>query len=565
TQDETNTVVEVEINNDDIKKSELSPFPNVIVTEDQEPKKKFSMIRRSILIFGIILAMFMISLNTTVIAPAMSIITTDLTNNISLQTWIATAYLLAFNISMPLSGKFSDIFGRKPILVFGVFIFFIGSLINALTPNMQGLIAGRTVQGLGGGCVMTIAYVLVPDLAPLHLRPRFQSGLTVIYGLASVVGTLIGGVFVQKLSWRWDFWLNLILGGVALLIIIVLLEEPTVIQKTSFTSKLKRIDYLGTLFVIFFVGCLLIALNFGQSYGWSNPHSFGPFIGAGISLIGLIIVEGWVAAEPLLPPEIILNPAITIFYFYIICIGLGFIATLYYGPILFQSVFGADSTESGIHLVPYMGCLIVASVGSGFALPHFPYMKFYLMLASICNIIGFGLFRLVNENSSWAQQSCYFMLCGFAFGLSQQNTIMGVQTVADKKLIAVATSLTNFFMMLSCSVGVAICQTLYGLFLSHELSLVDPEILSVAHQYGADTNYLYLKNMPDETQPPMIHAYMQALRNVFYMPLVAAAVGVICALGAKNTRFGGSKKNNSGNPKDINELEKVLSTGSIIG
>ncbi|KAI9490679.1 major facilitator superfamily domain-containing protein [Zychaea mexicana] len=552
--EETNTIVDVEINayggDDDIsnKKAELQQHPPT------DPGR-FAGFRRGLLIFGIVLAMFMISLNTTVIAPAMSIITTDLTDDVSLQTWIATAYLLAFNSSQPLSGKFSDIFGRKPILIFGIFVFFAGSLINALTPNMQGLIAGRTVQGLGGGCVMTIAYVLVPDLAPLHLRPRFQSGLTVVYGLASVVGTLIGGAFVDKLTWRWDFWLNVILGGTALIIVTLLLKEPTKIENTSFFAKLKRIDFLGVILVISFVCCLLLALNWGRAYGWSSGHSLGPFIAAAVSLVGLIVVEGWVAAEPLLPPEIILNPAISIFYLYIICLGLGFIGTLYYGPIMFQAVFGADSTGSGIHLIPYMACLIVASIGSGLVLPLFPYVKFYLMLASVCNIIGFGLFYTVNENSSWAQQSCYLMLCGFAFGLSQQNTIMGVQSAADKKYIAVATALTNFFMMLACSIGVAICETMFQLFLAHQLSTIDPDTLAVAHEYGADSNYLYLKNMPADTQQPLIHAYMNALNKVFIMPLVAAGVAVICAFAAKNTRFGASENKAAATTND----EKVLS------
>lgn len=158
-------------------------------------------------------------------------------------------------------------FCRKPVLLFGIFTFFIGSIVNAASPNIDALIAGRTVQGLGGGCVMSMAFIIIADMAPLHLRPRFQSLLIVVYGLASVVGPLVGGAFVDKVTWRWDFWLNVILGGVALILVFFLLKETSKVENTSLRKKLQRIDWLGTIVVIGFICCLLLALNWGQSYG----------------------------------------------------------------------------------------------------------------------------------------------------------------------------------------------------------------------------------------------------------------------------------------------------------
>lgn len=148
----------------------------------------------SLLITGIVLAMFMMSLNSTVVAPAMSIIAAEL-DGLESQTWIATAYLVALNSFQPLSGRFSDIFGRKAVLMFGVVLFFVGSLVNALSTSINMLIAGRTVQGFGGGGVMSMTYIIITDIAPVHLLPRFQSMLAVVYGLASVVGPLLGKFF----------------------------------------------------------------------------------------------------------------------------------------------------------------------------------------------------------------------------------------------------------------------------------------------------------------------------------------------------------------------------------
>ncbi|ORY96855.1 major facilitator superfamily-domain-containing protein [Syncephalastrum racemosum] len=499
--------------------------------------------------------MFMVSLNTTVIAPAMSIIATDM-DALAEQTWIATAYLLAFNSSQPLSGKFSDIFGRKPVLLFGIFTFFIGSIVNAVSPNIDALIAGRTVQGLGGGCIMSMAFIIIADMAPLHLRPRFQSLLIVVYGLASVVGPLVGGAFVDKVTWRWDFWLNVILGGVALILVFFLLKETTKVENTSLRKKLQRIDWLGTIVVIGFICCLLLALNWGQSYGWKDAHALGPFIAAGVALILLIIIEGWIAPEPLLPRQVILDPGVFVIYLYIACLGVAFIGTLYYGPILFQSVFGADSTNSGVRLIPYMVMLIIASVSSGYVMNRFPYIKFYIVLAAVLNIIGYGLFFTVNENSTWAQQACYLMFCGFAFGLSQQNTMVGVQSAAAPEFMAVATALNNFFLMLGASVGVAVYETLFSEFLQAQLKGVDAETLALAQQYGATSNYLYIRNMPTESQPPILHAYMEALHDVFILPLGAAGICVICACFMKNTRFGQS---NAKAEKEAEEISKVES------
>ncbi|KAI9483665.1 MAG: major facilitator superfamily-domain-containing protein [Benjaminiella poitrasii] len=524
-------------------------------TSANEPnfKTRKELIQFSIVIVGIIFAMFMMSLNSTVVAPAMSIIATDL-NALEQQTWIATSYLVAVNSFQPLSGKFSDIFGRKTVFMFGIIFFFLGSLINALAKNINMLIAGRTIQGFGGGGVMSMAYILVTDVCPINLRPRFQSMLAVVYGIASVVGPLLGGAFVDHASWHWDFWLNVILAGVAFLIILFYLKESQDIKGTSFTDKLKRIDWLGSIFSIGFIVCLLLALNWGASYGWSSAHSIGPFVGAAVSLIGLIVSEGWIAKEPLLPGRVLLNPPVTMVYGYMLCLGLTFTGTLYFGPIYYQSVFGANSTESGLRLIPFMVCLIGGSVGCGILLQKYPNTKYYLVVGSACNLLGYGLFYTVNENSSWGQQAGYLAFCGFSFGLSQQNAILTVQSCVKAEDIAVATSSNNFFMMLASSVGIAIYQVLYQIFLLDEFKNLPVEVLATANQYGALRNFLYIREMPLEVQKPVIHAYSEALHNVFILPIAAAALGFIFTLFFKNVRYGVPLANGVARKSDVESV-----------
>lgn len=351
-------------------------------------------------------------------------------------------------------------------------------------------------------------------------------------------GFKLGGAFVDHASWHWDFWLNVILSAIAFVIMVFFLHDPKDNEQTSFLSKIKRVDWLGTLFSSSFIVCLLLALNWGNSYGWSSAHSIGPFVAAGVSLIALIYVEGYVATDPLLPASVMLNPDVIIVYSYMFCLGLTFIGTLYFGPVLFQSVFGANSSESGIRLIPFMVCLIAGSLGGGFMIRSFPRVKIYLIVGAACNVLGYGLFYTVNENSSWGQQAGYLAFCGFAFGLSQQNAILTVQSSVDKKDMAIATSSNNFFMMLASAIGIAVYQTMYGSLLKEEFAKLPLDILAKANSYGSLKNFLFIRNMPLEIQVPVIHAYYDALHKVFVLPIAVAAVGFILSLFLKDVRYG---------------------------
>ncbi|ORY99030.1 major facilitator superfamily domain-containing protein [Syncephalastrum racemosum] len=512
---------------------------------------------RAILFGGVILTMFMVSLNATVVAPAINIIATDL-DAAQDQTWIATAYLVAMNSTQPLAGKFSDIFGRKPLVLLGLPLFIFGSLINALSPNIQGLIAGRTVQGLGGGLLMSMLFIIVTDLVPPKSRPRFQSMLSVVFGLASVVGPLIGGAFVDKLTWRWDFWLNIIIGGICFVIIVLFLKEPVSFSSSSsLKSKVKRIDWFGSFFSVCFICCVLIALSWGPAYGWRDKHTAAAFACAGATLVLLIGVETWFAPEPLFPAAVVMNPQVLILYFYIMMLGISFMGALYYGPVLFQSVYGASSIESGVRLIPYMAFLIIGSLSSAELISRIPYVKLYILIGAGLNILGWGLYFTITENSSWAQQACYLVFCGkcvvydnsaeqlifdgmslgLAFGLSQQNVILGVQSATKKEYIAVATAL----------VGLVWKQTNFALMFANSIAQfvsLSEDTKAVANQYGALKNYLYIRNLPKQYQPAVIKCYMNSMHYIFCMSLGFTVVAFIVALFIKWVRIFPKKPKN---------------------
>ncbi|KAI8142507.1 major facilitator superfamily domain-containing protein [Fennellomyces sp. T-0311] len=540
----------------------ISKPPTVVMEDDFDgpplPQTRVERIRFATLIIGLNLSIFVVALNNTIVSPALSMIATDL-DALDKQMWIPTAYTVALNTSQPLAGKFSDIFGRKPVLLFGQILFLVGAIVSAASPNVQGLIAARTVQGFGAGSIMSMVFIVTADISPFIWRPRLQALISVIFGIASVVGPIIGGAFVDNVSWRWGFWLGTILDGIALVIVFLLFYETTFVRQESILEKFKRIDFLGVLFSASFVTCLLLALNWGPMIGWDGGHVIGSFVACGVSLVALIAVEGWVAKEPLMPAEVMLDPKVYYFYIYMTFLGVGFIGTLFFGPILYQTVFAANSIESSVRLIPYMACLMIGSVLSGVMLRYIPYFKYYIIAAGLSSVLGFGLFQLVDENSNWGMQAGFLTFCGLAVGLSQTNCVLGVQTAAKKKYLAVATSLTTYFMLLGAAVGVCIFQVVFLTVARNNFKSVDPAILSIAQQYGALSNYLYVRNIPGDAQGTIIHVYMQAINKVFLVPLAISAASVVCALLIRDIRYGLPGDNISARKElgDTDDLEKT--------
>jgi hypothetical protein len=218
-------------------------------------------------------------------------------------------------------------------------------------------------------------------------------------------------------------------------------------------------------------------------------------------------------------------------------LGLTFTGTLYFGPIYFQSVFGATSEQSGIRLIPFMVCLIGGSIGSGILIRKITNVKIFLVVGAASNLLGYGLFYTVNEHSTWGQQAGYLAFCGLAFSFCMQNCILSVQKSVDPKYMAIATSTNNFMMLLASSVGIAIYQLLFEIFLKRELLKLEPQELALAAQYGALDNFLYIREMPAADQVPLVHAYSQALHTVFIMPLCAAGLGFVLTLFTKNVHY----------------------------
>ena len=314
--------------------------------------------RRVLVIIGaLMLGMFLAALDQTVVATALPTIVGDL-HGASHLTWVVTAYLLSSTVSTPLWGKLGDQYGRKVFFQASIVIFLVGSALSGLSQSMLELIVFRALQGLGGGGLMVGAQTIVGDVVSPRDRGRYMGLFMAMFGVTTVIGPLIGGLFVEYLSWRWIFYINVPVGAVALVV--------TALALPGALSRVHRvIDYLGTALLALAATALVLFTSLGgTSYPWGSPFIVGLGVG-GVVLAGLFLWAERRAAEPVIPLKLFGNRVFTSASAIGFVVGFAMFGALTFLPLFLQIVKGVSPTESGVRLFPMMGGLLVASIGSG--------------------------------------------------------------------------------------------------------------------------------------------------------------------------------------------------------
>ncbi|HET7274991.1 MAG TPA: MDR family MFS transporter, partial [Longimicrobiaceae bacterium] len=306
---------------------------------------------------GLLLAMLLAALDSTIVATALPTIVGEL-GGLDRLAWVVTAYLLAQTIATPLYGKLGDLYGRKIVLQTGIVIFLLGSILCGMSGSMGQLILYRFIQGLGGGGLMVTTQAVVGDIVPPRERGRYQGIFGAVFGVSSIAGPLIGGYFTTELSWRWIFYINVPLGALALGVIAVTLPRRP--------DRVKHaIDYLGTALLATTLSSLVLLMDLGgNAYAWSSPLILA--LGAVViaSLGGFLLVEAR-ASEPVLPLRLFANQTFAVTSAIGLVVGVAMFGSVTYLPLFLQVVNGATPTGSGLQMVPMMGGMLVTSIGSG--------------------------------------------------------------------------------------------------------------------------------------------------------------------------------------------------------
>jgi EmrB/QacA subfamily drug resistance transporter len=468
------------------------------------------------LIFGaLLLVVLLASLDQTIVATALPTIVGEL-GGLAHLSWVVTAYLLASTITGPLYGKFGDLYGRKTTLQVAIVIFLIGSILCGIAQNMPELIAFRAVQGLGAGGLITTTIAVVGDIIPPRERGRYQGIFGAVFGVSTIVGPLLGGFFVDNLSWRWIFYVNLPIAAAALLVIGAVFHSRT--ERVE-----HKVDYAGAALLAGGLSCIVLFTSLGgTTFAWDSTESIALIV-LGVVLLAVFLLVERAASEPILPPDLFRNRIFTVTSAVGFIIGLALFGSVTYLPVFLQVVKGRSPTSSGLQLTPMMAGLLVTSIVSGRLISKFGRYRPFPIAGTAIMTVGMYLLSRLDVHSSGTYASLSMLVLGLGLGMVMQVLVLAVQNAVDFRNMGVATSGSLLFRQVGGSIGIAIFGAIFSNRLHGELVRHLPQGVHVPKTVSP----ALIRNLPLRVRTGYADAVAAALHPVF---VVASIVAVFAFL-----------------------------------
>ncbi len=481
---------------------------------------------RIIVTIGLMLGMSLAALDTTIVGTALPSIVGKL-GGITLYSWVFSAYLLTSTTTVPIYGKLADLYGRKPLFLFGTALFLLGSAASGAAQSMEQLIIFRAIQGLGAGAVLPIVLTIIGDIFELKERARVQGLFSGVWGLSSIVGPAIGGVIVDHFSWRWVFYINIPFGLLSAFLLIISLQEHVERKKHS-------LDYLGTVTLTGGIVALLFAtLQGGTSWAWDSLPSIGLFAIAAILLV-LFLIQERRAAEPILPLTLFNNRIIAIASIGGVILGVVMFGLTSYVPLFVQGVKGGTATSAGITLGPLLLAWPIAATLSSRIVIRYGY-RFTTVVGAILEAVGVGIVALFNVDTSLPLIICAMAITGTGLGMLSTAFVLSVQNAVPWNLRGVATASTQFFRTIGGTVGVAIMGTILNAQMATRFAPIFARFAGTVARLPksvAPANVLLTPNvrasLPHDFLYQLQVALSQSLFWVYTLIFVLALIGLAC-------------------------------------
>ncbi|KJV26566.1 MDR family MFS transporter [Pantoea sp. SM3] len=490
--------------------------PKTLVPHSGSGEERLPSVR--LLMGALMLVMLLSALDQTIVSTALPTIVGEL-GGLDRLSWIVTAYMLASTIVVPLYGKFGDLFGRKTVLQISVILFLIGSALCGLAQNMEQLIFTRALQGLGGGGLMVVSMAAVADIIPPAERGKYQGLFGGVFGLATVVGPLLGGFIVQHASWRWIFYINLPLGLFALLII-------NAVFKADNKRKPHEIDYPGAVCLsLALVGITLFTSEGGTLRAWSDPQLWCILAFGLVGVIGFIYEErrAW---EPIIPLGLFRNRSFSLSSLMAFIVGMSLFGSVTFLPLYLQVVKGSTPTEAGLQLLPLMGGLLVTSIISGRIISRTGRYRLFPIGGTLLATVGMALMTTLTLQSSLWQIYLYACVLGMGMGMVMQVLVLAVQNSVTPDSIGVATSSVTLFRSVGGSIGVA----LFGAMFSHVLTSGLTELVEKGDVLPTTLDPNAVHHLPYDVQQAYLQVFSAAVHAAFQMAAVVMALAFILSL-----------------------------------
>jgi EmrB/QacA subfamily drug resistance transporter len=522
-------------------------------------EKQGLMTHRQILfvIFGLMAGMFLSSLDQTIVGTAIRTIGDDL-HGLDHQAWVTTAYLICSTIATPIYGKLSDLFGRRPLFIIAIVIFLVGSAAASFSTSMYMLAAFRGLQGLGAGGLMALPLTIMGDILAPRQRAKYQGYFLAVFGISSVIGPLIGGLFAGAnqilfiTGWRWVFLLNVPIGVVALVIVGVFLHIPGQKRKENI-----RIDWWGAIFVIVAAAPLLLVAEQGRTWGWGSPVAWVCYVLGGLGIVAFIVAERMMGDAALIPLKLFKSRTFSVATVLGVFVGFGMFGALLTVPLFLQLVNGSTPTESGFQMLPMILGLMISSIVSGQIISRTGKYKMFPPIGTAFMILGFAWFTQVTYDKPWWYLSIGMVLVGLGLGQLMQTLTIASQNSVGPRDIGVATSSSTFFRQIGGTLGTAVLFSVLFSRLSTTIpeafkdktlaanqakALADPKVLAdpnnatllgllkkgpeaIGNALNGDT--AFLNHSAEALKAPFLAGFSNATVTVFTIALVVVSAAFV--------------------------------------
>ena len=508
------------------------------------------------MIFGaLFLVLLLAALDQTIVSTALPTIVGEL-GGLTHLSWVVTAYLLSSTVVTPLYGKFGDLHGRKVVLQVAIVVFLVGSALCGLAQNMVQLIVFRGLQGIGGGGLIVITIAVIGDLIPPRERGRYQGLFGAVFGLATIIGPLLGGFFVDHLTWRWIFYINLPTGVLALAVIAAALPARP-------SGRGHAIDYPGAALLSFALTAIILVTSLGgNTFPWDSAFVYGMGAAAAVSLVAFVAVEAR-SREPILALSLFRNRIFTLTSAVGLIVGLALFGSVTYLPIHLQLVKGESPTGSGLQLMPMMLGMLVTSVVSGRLISRFGRYRPFPIAGTVLMTIGLMLMSRISKDMSVWETSADALVLGLGMGMIMQVLILAVQNSVDYEHLGVATSGATLFRAIGGALGVA----MFGAIFAHVLQAELTAVLPAGSDIPAAAGPAALQALTPELRGLYLDAIETALQLVFRVAAAIAAVGFLLTLGLREVPLRGMEPEGLSEsfsmPRDatsLEELERIVTT-----
>ncbi|GAA1973659.1 MDR family MFS transporter [Microbacterium pumilum] len=486
--------------------------------------------RRIWIIFSALIAgMLLSSLDQTIVSTAMPTIVGQL-GGVEHQVWITTAYLLATTIVMPIYGKFGDVLGRRRLFLVAIALFTLASVGCAFASDFWMFVIFRAMQGLGAGGLMILSQAIIADIVPASERGKYLGPLGAIFGLSAVAGPLLGGFFVDQLTWQWAFYINIPVGIAAFVIALFALTLPD--KKAT-----KPLDILGIVFLSAATTCLIFFTDFGgdKDFGWSSPATWSWGVGLLVAVAAFIFTEAK-AKDPIIPLSLFRNPVFVNATAIGLTLGLGMFAAIGFVPTFLQMSSGTSAAASGLLMIPMMVGLLGTSITSGILITKTGRYKIFPILGTV--VTGIAMIAMTTLTAStpiWL--ICVFLFVfGAGLGLIMQVVVLVVQNAVPASEVGTATSTNNYFREVGAALGTAVFGTIFATRLTENLQDVFTSAGATSGQAANATSTLdpqTLSQLPDSIRDGVVNAYADALAPVFWYLLPFIGLAFILALFLK--------------------------------